>query len=267
MSFTLYDFQKLAADLGLYKSGIDGQWGPATKAAMDILTTGREEIRSWPRERIIVAGVQLALVKLGYNPGTIDGYYGGLSKSAYDAWAYKKAYGKKEKLDTTVVTPTPVGSPFPSQKNVAKFYGQPGPQVQSQLVTIIPPYEMVLDWNLNQKVTKITLHKKCADSALSALIEIEQHYGQEAIIRLGLNRFAGSYVHRQMRGGTSWSMHAYGCAIDFYAGPNDLRTRCPQALFCAPEYTDWFDIWEKHGATSLGRAIGRDWMHIQFASL
>lgn len=265
--FTLYDFQAIAANAGVYKAGIDGQWGPATKEAMDILTVGREEIRTWTRERIIVAGVQLALAKLGYNPGAIDGFYGGLSKSAFDAWAYKQAYGKKEKIETNVINPTPIGSPFPNPKNVAKFYGQPGPAVASQLVTFAPPYAMVFDWDLSTSVTKISLHRKCVESGQSALEEISRHYGQPMLNKLGLNRFAGSYNHRLMRGGNSWSMHAYGCAIDFYAAPNDLRTRCPQALFCGADYVDFFDIWEKHGWTSLGRAIGRDWMHVQAASL
>jgi hypothetical protein len=94
-----------------------------------------------------------------------------------------------------------------------------------------------------------------------------QHYGYPKIQELGLNRFAGSYNHRKMRGGSSWSMHAYGCAIDFYAEPNGLRTRCPDALFCGQDYIAWFDIWESVGWTSLGRAIGRDWMHIQAASM
>ena len=62
-------------------------------------------------------------------------------------------------------------------------------------------------------------------------------------------------------------MHAYGCAIDHYAAPNGLTTRAPQALFSGKDYVEFFDIWESFGWVSLGRAIGRDWMHIQAARL
>lgn len=113
----------------------------------------------------------------------------------------------------------------------------------------------------------MTIHEKCADSAERALREIAKNYTLPTLQRLGLDRFAGSYNHRKMRGGDSWSMHAYGCAIDFYAAPNGLRTPCPTALFCGEEYKTFFDIWEAEGWTSLGRAINRDWMHIQAARL
>lgn len=263
---TLADFQRLAIDLKIYKAAPDGLWGPATRSAMDILTSEHTHVRGWSRERIIIAGIQLALSKLGYNPGEIDGYYGGLTAEAFNAWQYKKSHGKKEKLSQEVITPSRP-SVFPLQRNVNKFYGNPNGQVPSRLVTIIPPYRMVLDWNLSEVVTKITLHELCVESANAALIEIFRFYGQDEINRLGLHRFAGSYNKRKMRGGSSWSMHAYGCAIDFFALPNGLRTRCPEALFCKPEYRAFFDIWEDHGWTSLGRAIGRDWMHVQAARL
>lgn len=270
MSLTLRDLQLVAAALGAYKAGIDGLWGPETKKAMDIITTGHEGVRGWERERLIIVCIQLALIKLGYNPGVPDGLLGHNTMEAYNAWQYKKTHGKQERLDRTVVRSTPrTGHPkynFPHQSNVSRFYGKPGPVIESQLVKI-PTYDMVLDWDLTYKLNKITIHKKCAESAQSAFNEILKHFGQEKINELGLNRFAGSYNHRRMRGSRAWSMHAYACAIDFFAAPNALRTRCPQALFCKPEYKAFFDIWESHGWTSLGRAIGRDWMHVQAASL
>lgn len=264
--FNLADFQRLAADLGLYKSGIDGQWGPATRNAMDILTTGNESIRQWPRDRLIVAGVQLALTKLGYPVGNIDGLLGQHTQEAFNAWQFKKTYGKKEILDRVVTNPTP-SNVFPKQRDIARFYGNPGEEVQRQLVKVSPPFQMVLDWDPNKKISSFQLHRKCAESAGRALQRILDFYGAQGVHRLGLDRFAGSYNHRKMRGGNAWSMHAYGCAIDFYAEPNGLRTRCPDAAFCAEEYVPFFDIWESEGWTSLGRAIGRDWMHVQAASL
>jgi hypothetical protein len=126
---------------------------------------------------------------------------------------------------------------------------------------------MRLDYDMSTVVTRIRLHEECALSAKEALTEIYFSYGEDDLVRLGLNRLAGGYMHRRMRGGSAWSMHAYGCAIDFFAGPNGLTTRCPTALFCGREYVKFFDIWEKHGWVSLGREIGRDWMHVQAARL
>jgi len=82
-----------------------------------------------------------------------------------------------------------------------------------------------------------------------------------------VDRFAGSYNPRKMRGGSQYSMHAYGCALDFYAAPNGLRMRCPDALFCGPQYKPFLDIMEKHGLLPAIRLWGADAMHFQMARL
>lgn len=83
----------------------------------------------------------------------------------------------------------------------------------------------------------------------------------------GIDRYAGAYTHRKMRGGSKWSMHAFGCAIDFYAEPNGLRTRCPQALFCGTDYKDFLDIMEAHEWLPAIRLWGADAMHFQRARI
>jgi len=35
----------------------------------------------------------------------------------------------------------------------------------------------------------------------------------------------------------------------------------------SPECETWWQIWESHGAISLGRQRDYDWMHLQFARL
>ena len=44
--------------------------------------------------------------------------------------------------------------------------------------------------------------------------EVLRAYGEDDLRRLGLDRNAGTYAHRRMRGSSAWSMHAYGKAID-----------------------------------------------------
>jgi hypothetical protein len=63
------------------------------------------------------------------------------------------------------------------------------------------------------------------------------------------------------------SMHAWGIALDFAAEKNTYSMKKPQASLSKPECEMWWKIWEKHGAVSLGRELGYDWMHLQFARL
>ena len=59
----------------------------------------------------------------------------------------------------------------------------------------------------------------------------------------------------------------YGCAIDWFAAPNGLRTRCPKALFCGPDYKDFLDIMEANEWLPAIRLWGADAMHFQRAKL
>lgn len=156
---------------------------------------------------------------------------------------------------------------LPRQSEVGAFYGAPGTQIEAQLVTAELPFHLRLDWDLEKTVRRVRLHKKCAPAFVAAMTEVWTEYGEKQFRALGIDRFAGGYNHRVMRGGKSWSMHAYGCAVDFYAGPNGLKVRCPDALFCKPEYKDFLDIMEKHGWLSALRLWGADAMHFQMARL
>lgn len=265
------DLQRLLADSGHYTGAIDGDIGPQSLAAIEAILSAKvahcvSPPATWSAKRRMIGAGQLALRQAGFAPGAIDGYAGNSTAGALLEWNHRKAYGRDLELDRTPVAP-PVASPFPTQSGCPNYYGQPGPAVERQLVTVELPYRMRLDWNLSQPSTRVRLHARCADSARAAMREVLRAYGEDDLRRLGLDRNAGTYAHRRMRGGSAWWMHAYGCAWDFHAGPNGLTTCCPQALFCGSEYRKFFDIWEAHGWTSLGRAIGRDWMHVQAAGL
>lgn len=156
---------------------------------------------------------------------------------------------------------------IPRQSEVDKFYGRPGPEVEAQLGFAELPFDLRLDWDLAKTVRRVRLHKKCIPAFVAAMTEVHKHYGAQKMRELGIDRFAGAYNHRKMRGSSRWSMHAYGCAVDFYAAPNGLKVRCPDALFCKPEYKPFLDIMEKHGWLPAIRLWGADAMHFQMARL
>ena len=94
-----------------------------------------------------------------------------------------------------------------------------------------------------------------------------EHYGLPEIQRLRLDMFGGLLNVRRMRGGTSWSMHAYGIAWDVDPARNALRMGRDQATLDAPEYDAFWSFVYDEGAISLGRERNYDWMHFQFARL
>lgn len=268
------DIQRLLLDAGYYNGGIDGDLGKKSLAAIDtVLNKHKDRATSdpskWSKKRRAVGAAQVVLHFAGYQPGLIDGYDGVNTTEALRAYIYENSTGQKEKVSRAPVAGyTPVKGKFPTQAKCPEFYGSPGSKaLVSQLKMYTLPLYMRIDWNLSQHTTRVQLHEKCGPSAMSAMEQIVRHYGETRWRKLGLDRNAGTYNHRKMRGGSSWSMHAYGCAWDFYAAPNGLRVSAPQALFSGPDYVTFFNIWESFGWTSLGRAIDRDWMHVQAASI
>lgn len=263
------DVQRLLAAAGYYNGAIDGHIGPKSLAGIDSILTRRaaecvSDPAKWSAKRRKIGAAQLILKHAGYPVGVIDGYAGNQTTGALLEWQHAQTYGTKLVLDQT-----PTGAArkaptsFPRQSQATAFFGMPGPTIEREIVQVQIPLPLRIDFSLSQHRRHLNLHAKCADSARGAMEVVVRHYGEKRWRDLGLDRFAGDYVHRPIRGGSSWSQHAYAAALDFYAGPNGLTTRCPQALFCRPDYDAFFDIWEAHGWTSLGRAIGRDWMHVQ----
>ena len=164
-----------------------------------------------------------------------------------------------------VNTNTKAVAKFPTQAVVrsgVSIFGKPGDE--SNLVNIKPAYQL---YYCGKPVKTIRVHKLIAPNVEAALKEILAHYGLDEIKRLGLDQYSGSYNYRKSTGASSLSMHAWGIALDFAAEKNTYTMKKPQASLSHPDCEMWWKIWEKHGAVSLGRELGYDYMHLQFARL
>jgi len=261
------DVQTLLAELRYYSGAIDGIDGPKTLAGVEITERNADASSSgWSRRRRLVAAGQRVLNGMGFDAGAVDGWDGHNTAEALIAYLSHRA-GTPSQVDRAPMTEKVWPEDIPRQGDCAAYYGTPGADVQRQLTQIGLSFPLRIDWNLDQTVTRISVHQRAAPQLQAALEAVHEHYGLARMQALGIDRFAGCYNHRRMRGGSSWSMHAYGCAIDFYAGPNALRMRCPEALFCGPEYQDFLDIMEAHQWLNGGRLWGSDFMHFQRATL
>ena len=251
-----------------YTTGIDGVIGPNSLAAVAAVETKHKAAYKFDpsgstQKRRLVAATQAVLVELGFDAGTVDGWEGEFTREALNAFLFRTVNGTDEVVDRPPLPTAPGATTIPHQNDVGTVYGQPGPAIRSKLVTIELPFKLRIDWNLRQRTNKIRVHKLAAPQLEKALKEVRAHYGEAKMQELGIDRYAGAYNHRKMRGGSKWSMHAYGCAIDFFAEPNGLRTKCPQALFCGAEYQDFLDIMESNEWLPAIRLWGKDAMHFQ----
>jgi len=149
-----------------------------------------------------------------------------------------------------------------STKEIKKIYGQPN-QEGTYLVTIDLPYPMRLAWDKKVKVKKMRCHKLVAQDFLNVFNELLETYGYEKIVELGIDLFGGCFNFRAMRGGSDWSTHSWGIAIDLDPERNKLKETDRTARFARPEYKEMIDIFYKHGFISLGVEKNYDWMHFQ----
>lgn len=146
-----------------------------------------------------------------------------------------------------------------------KKYGVPNQTGAGYLTQIDLPYPMRLAWDKNVKVRRISCHRNIAKPLLNVFNDLLSHYGYEKIISLGIDLFGGCFNFRAMRGGSSWSSHAWALAIDLDPDRNRLKETSKTARFARPEYKPMIDIFYKHGFISLGREKNYDWMHFEYA--
>ena len=151
-----------------------------------------------------------------------------------------------------------------SFNEMVKFYGHPDNNMVGNLVRVYPAYKLKYG---TASVRSIRVHKRCAHAFEAVFKDILQAFGQDKLEQLELDHYSGTYNKRKIRGGRSWSTHAFGCAIDLHARGNELHKSFEGSLFSKSEYKKFMDIWRKHGFVNLGEAINRDSMHFQWANV
>jgi hypothetical protein len=220
----------------------------------------------WSDERKIIGYVQHICSVESINAGPVDGYWGPQTQYGYEQLEHLFLYGsvpspwRDDEGIGAVATPT--DWPVQTQTELEKYYGKVG--TNQTLVDV--PYQLKIAWEPTKTITKFSCHEKVADSIVRVLDRVADHY-QDRISVLGLDLFGGCLNVRPMRGGTKWSTHAWGVAIDWDPARNQLRWNCPRANFCKSEYDVWWKLWEEEGWVSLGRARDYDHMHVQAAKV
>ena len=255
----------------LERSGpVDGIIGPKTmKAVQDFLH--REELEGkwvgWANYNQVVLAAQVIMGLSGINPGRLDGYWGPRTDTAHEEWEEFAATGRilRNFRDDEDYKDDAHVFPMQRERDLIEFYGEPGDSSKQRFITL--PYEMRLAWDTDQRIRRVRCHELVAKSLQEALEDVLDIYGYQEISDLGLDLFGGILSVRKKRGGTTWSMHAWGAAIDIDPEHNKLRWGRDKARMAKPDYDEWWQVWEDLGWTSLGRARDRDFMHIQAVRL
>lgn len=257
---------------GFYKGNIDGIYGDqSAEALLDFLDSRSSKLTFDPLrvsvDRRQIAAWQLICLEAGIEEvGAIDGFMGPSTRYALEILEDVRYRGKKpdwrddEGAQSEFDLDAPVSS-WPRERDLEKFYGRVG---ENQTMLYVP-YQHRLAWDTSTKVTRFSIHEKCHDSAEWVLKRVLEHYGEKRIIDLRLDLFGGCLNVRRKRGGSSWSTHAWGIAIDYDPERNQLKWGRDRASFAGPEYDVWWKLWEEAGWVSLGRAKNYDWMHVQAA--
>jgi hypothetical protein len=147
-------------------------------------------------------------------------------------------------------------------KQTIEKFGKPNQQ-GSYLTTIKLPYPMRLSWDKKTTVSTMRCHKEIADNFLNVFKDLLAYYGFEKIQELGIDILGGCFNFRAMRGGTDWSKHSWGIAIDLDPDRNTLKETSKTARFARPEYKPMIDIFYRYGFISLGKEKNYDWMHFE----
>jgi len=227
------DIQARLAELGLYTAKVDGIPGKATIAA----------IRGFQRMH-------------GLRP---DGIAGALTKAEMFP---EPIPGRDDELPEDPGRTQHEGM-WPHQRDVEKFFGPVGKH-QTMLEL---PFPMRLAWDVRKLVYRFSIHEMVHDSAKRCFERIANEYDAEGRKLTGIDLFGGCLNVRKMRGGSSWSMHSWGIAIDFDPARNQLRWGRDKARLAQPDCKRFWQIWEDEGWVSLGRARNYDFMHVQAARL
>lgn len=255
----------------------DGVAGRNTRAAVDLLLKNYAKIVAgsslvWPDQRRIVAAEQIIVKLDGIEAGSIDGLIGEQTRNAFEIWDARQKNGGlpvpavetwRDAIAPAAIGATNIHQQWPQQKNVAGFYGTPD-QVSDRMTTVTLPFPFRIAWEPATVVHRTSCHKLCANAFVGIWTDTLDAYGHERITQLRLDMFGGLYNKRRMRGGSAWSMHAYGCAWDIDPDRNQLKWHKENAELDGKDYDEFWKIVYRFGGLSLGREKNYDWMHFQF---
>lgn len=231
--------------------------------------------------------LQSRLTAHGYACGVIDGVLGATTIGALKAFQAGLGLEPSGNADAATVAAlrvssglmAPAGVPdravivdakakqplgaWPRQVDCLKFYGPVG----TSQVSVDIPFDMYLAWDKGTRIRRMSLHAKVAASTAVVFNRIAGAYSAAERKALGIDLFGGSLNVRKMRGGTSYSMHSWGIAIDFDPERNQLDWGRDRARLAHADALPFWNAWEAEGWVSLGRQKNFDWMHVQAARL
>lgn len=150
-------------------------------------------------------------------------------------------------------------------KEIIAKYGQPN-EKGTYLTGIDLAYPMRVAWDKDTKIKRMLCHKLIAPQLKAVFEDILKWYGYEKLVELGIDLYGGCFNYRKMRGGSEWSRHAWGIAIDLDPERNQLKETHKTARFARAEYAVMIDVFYDHGFLSLGKEKDYDWMHFEIGS-
>jgi len=248
---------------GFNPGPVDGVMGAQTRKGIDAF--GVLPV-SWNDIRKITGVIQFVANELKFDAGKLDGLWGPQTEHAYNTLRHYRLYGNMPLVWRPEEIQETNKNNWPSQKTDADliaFYGEVG----RNQVYVNVPYPHRLAWDVDKVVNRFYCNARVHDSILRVLTKVKNHYGISEIQRLRLDLWGGCLNVRTMRGGTRYSTHSWGMALDYDPENNKLDWGRDKALFARPEYEPWWQFWEEEGWVSLGRQRNFDWMHVQAAKL
>jgi len=271
MKKSIIKFAQAQLNAGGFDAGPeDGIYGDQTlKAVEKALEQWGDQApdgwRTWSENRKLVAYIQMLCKEAKIEVGKIDGFWGPQTEFAFESLSHLDEHGRLPEpwRDIEPSAENPNGWPPQVEDQLIRFYGDVG---QNQ-TRIHLPFTHRLSWDKTELVNSFSCHEKVHDSLLRVLTRVLDHYGPERIRELRLDLWGGCLNVRKMRGGTRWSMHSWGIAVDYDPDRNQLKWGRDHAAFAQPEYDPWWRLWEEEGWVSLGRSRNFDWMHVQAAKL
>lgn len=235
----------------------DGMFGPLTRAALLQVPTVSS---SWCDKRKFIGAIQYFATMAGIEAGPIDGFWGPQTEYAYGQLKSVMATGKQD-LWRDEVEPA-YDWPRARTADMNRYFGPVG----QNMAKVSVPYTLKLAWAPETYLNRFTCHKLVVEPIQAAMEEILDYYTLDGIKDLRLDMWGGCLNVRKMRGGSNYSMHSWGAAIDWNPANNRLRWDSRKATLALPEYEEFWKAWERQGGVSLGRVKNFDWMHIQFCN-